>query len=410
MSRRLVPWLVVVGLCGLGNAPRTLAFSPDGPGFSRAGGKADMVAPGPVGPRVSWEDALPDIFRGAAELVREINRSSDKGGEEYRDEQEAQWEREEAEQERERERAALAEEEAQWQREEAERERERAEIAEENEAAAREEAYQSREAAEEARSTAEAARSAAQQAGSAAEEARGAAQEAQGIARQAESAAQRAGASAQAAKETSEQARGAAQEAQGAAQQAIGAAQEAKGTAVAAQRQVQEAHQRVGRQNTFVVLLALLTLLALVLALRKPRQAMARAAGNAIEPLSRRFKPEGNRPGAGRAGSDRVVLTGFDNRGRPVSIPLPGSQLDPKQGGFTLGRHHLLVDKALEDERISKRHVRFSYDGHGFFVEDLNSSNGTTLNGSRPCPPFKPVQVRPGDTVRLGGMELMVSG
>ena len=78
-------------------------------------------------------------------------------------------------------------------------------------------------------------------------------------------------------------------------------------------------------------------------------------------------------------------------------------------GGFTLGRHHLLVDKTLDDERISKRHVRFSNAGHGVYIEDLNSSNGTVLNGTQPCPPFKPVKIRPGDTLRLGGMELVVS-
>ena len=176
-------------------------------------------------------------------------------------------------------------------------------------------------------------------------------------------------------------------------------------------RQQEAARQRVVEQNLFVTLLALLTLLALILALRKPRQAIVWAAGHAIEPLSRRFKPAGRlpAPGAARAGTANVVLTGFDSRGKPVNIPLPEEELDRKRGGFTLGRHHLLVDTALDDDRISKRHARFTRNGHGYFIEDLNSRNGTVINGEQPCAPFKPMRIRPGDTVRLGGMELLVS-
>ena len=42
------------------------------------------------------------------------------------------------------------------------------------------------------------------------------------------------------------------------------------------------------------------------------------------------------------------------------------------------------------------------------FVEDLNSSNGTSVNGVA-CPPFQPVQIRPGDMVDVGGIALRVS-
>ena len=66
----------------------------------------------------------------------------------------------------------------------------------------------------------------------------------------------------------------------------MGTAEHAVGTAVETQIQVEQAHKRVGRQNTFVTLLALLTLMALVLAMRKPRQAIVRVAGNAMEPVA----------------------------------------------------------------------------------------------------------------------------
>ena len=57
-----------------------------------------------------------------------------------------------------------------------------------------------------------------------------------------------------------------------------------------------------------------------------------------MEPLRRSFKPAGHKPaGAPSRETARVVLTGFDSRGKPVNIPLPDAELDPKRGGFTLG-------------------------------------------------------------------------
>ena len=402
MSHLLFQWVIVVGLYGLGESSQAFNFNQFGRGVIHVinGGDINRVKPGQNMPGVNFWEALPDILDGAVDLIEALDQPRQKRDEEQdRDEQESQWEQEEAEQEaqwereeaeRERERAERAEQEAQWQEQEAQRERERAEIAEQNEAAAREEAHQSRELAEEAKGAAQEAKGTAQEARGAAQEARGAAQEAKG---------------------TAQEAKGAAQEAKGAAQEAKGTAQEAKGTAIDAQKQVEEAHKRVSRQNTFVVLLALLTLLALGLALKKPRQAVARVAGNAIEPLSRSFKHTGRQPASGsdHAKAARVALTGFDKQGRSVNILLHDKELDPGLGGFTLGRHHLLVDKTLDDNRISKRHARFSYADHGVFVEDLNSSNGTIVNGTQPCPPFKPIKIRPGDTIRLGDIELKVS-
>lgn len=60
----------------------------------------------------------------------------------------------------------------------------------------------------------------------------------------------------------------------------------------------------------------------------------------------------------------------------------------------------------LEDEAISARHARFSYHHGQWWVEDLNSTNGTYLNGER----LKiPAVVMTGDVVRCGGVTFTVS-
>ena len=397
MKRGLLQWVIVLGLCSAGEASLAGVFDPAERGIMQFihGYQLDKTGPGRVLPRVDWLSDLVEVLPDVIDIFIDDEK-------EQRDERDSQREQEDAW--RERERAEQAEQEAQWRQEEAQRERERAEEAERREAEAREEAQRSRELAEEAQGTAAEAKDTAEQA-------RGTAQEAKSISQQAQGAAQEAKGMSKQAMGTAEEARGVAQEARGTAVQARGTAEHAVGTAAEAQIQVEQAHKRVGRQNTFVALLALLTLMALVLAMRKPRQAIVRVAGNAMEPLRRSFKPAGHKPAAAAPSKEtaRVVLTGFDSRGKPVNIPLPDAELDPKRGGFTLGRHHLLVDRTLDDERVSKRHVRFTYSGHGYFVEDLNSTNGTVINGTQPCPPFKPMPLRPGDTVRLGGIELIVS-
>ena len=408
------PWfhcLIILSLCGLSSPSRADIADRAGSAIRHLldGRTLNEAGPGRTMPGIDWTDYIPAIVDILPDVVDIFDRPSEDKEEQYREEQEAEQEQEAAR--RERERAQRAEQAAQQRREAAQRERQRAQRAEQAAQRQREEVSQSREMAEEARGTAQQAQGAAEEARGAAREAKGIAQDASGVAQEAKGAAQEAKGISQEAKGEAQAAKGTAEEARGVAHEAKGTAEQARGAAVEAQMQVEEAHLRVGQQNTFVALLALLTLLALILALRKPRQAIVRAAGNAIEPLSRRFKAAGHKPasGAGHAGTANVVLTGFDNKGRPVNIPLPESELNPDLGGFTLGRHHLLVDTVLDDERVSKRHARFSHNGRGYFVEDLNSRNGTVINGTQPCAPFKPMQIRPGDTVRLGGMELMVS-
>ena len=204
------------------------------------------------------------------------------------------------------------------------------------------------------------------------------------------------------------------------AETAMQGAREARDRAETATREAAEAGaqaqrlaQRLGVQNAVVALLAVVALAALGLALYLPRQALARVAARVAAPLSR-LSRSGRRagpprlPGGTPAPDVAVALTGFDTRGMKVAIALGRADLDRPSGGFTVGRHPLLVDRALDDGRLSRRHARFSRLDGTVCVEDLNSSNGTRVNGKQ-CAPFQPVPIRPGDTVHVGDVELRVS-
>ena len=206
---------------------------------------------------------------------------------------------------------------------------------------------------------------------------------------------------ADAAESKAESAEQGAQQAQQQAESATQTAQEAQTRAEQATQAAEEALQADRLTKTLVALVAVVTLVALGLALRKPRQELVRVARQIAAPLSRLAQ-------SGRRKKPDIALIGFDAQGRPVRLMLGRTELDQQQGGYTVGRHPLLVDHVLNRERVSKRHARFSGSNGAVFVEDLNSSNGTRVNGTV-CPPFQPMRIRPGDMVDVGGLTLRVS-
>jgi hypothetical protein len=67
----------------------------------------------------------------------------------------------------------------------------------------------------------------------------------------------------------------------------------------------------------------------------------------------------------------------------------------------TLGRG-LGNDIILEDTRVSRHHAQLRYKARRFWLTDLNSTNGTFVNGAR----VSETALRDGDLVSLGGLEM----
>ena len=202
-------------------------------------------------------------------------------------------------------------------------------------------------------------------------------------------------------------------------------AEEAKQRAEEANRKLEEAQQKAeeaihraeeASQQTLVwgILLGSLTLTALLLGLRRPRQQIIRVAEQMSRPIRRRKRDgavqqplkkqrsENQRPTRG------LVLAGFDGNGNRVHIALSPEKFAGQRLEVSLGRHPDLVDEVIPDENVSRRHLRITVRNDQFYIEDLNSSNGTFLNGHR-LSPFRPTQLDYGAIVALGGLEVMVS-
>ena len=65
---------------------------------------------------------------------------------------------------------------------------------------------------------------------------------------------------------------------------------------------------------------------------------------------------------------------------------------------FTVGRHSE-NDLCIPDNRLSREHIRIEQFNDTFYVSDSNSSNGTTLNGTRLS---EAAILKSGDRLNLG--------
>lgn len=92
----------------------------------------------------------------------------------------------------------------------------------------------------------------------------------------------------------------------------------------------------------------------------------------------------------------RIWLTA--EGGEPRSVPLP-------EGRTMVGRDPD-ADLCIEDEAISWNHLEIESRGGVLMATDLDSSNGTALNGE---PLDRPRRLRDGDSLMLGSHRLEVS-
>ncbi len=110
--------------------------------------------------------------------------------------------------------------------------------------------------------------------------------------------------------------------------------------------------------------------------------------------MSLRLK-ENRRLASAAPGRLRVLDAGGDTHTRPGTI----LQLSPETSlGAEEGNEIL-----LHDSYVSGYHARLHWDGASWWVEDLGSRNGTSVDG-RPCPPRSPQRVSPGANIQVGDM------
>ena len=81
-----------------------------------------------------------------------------------------------------------------------------------------------------------------------------------------------------------------------------------------------------------------------------------------------------------------------------VNLPLSGKSLPLAAGGVVLGRNPREAQAVINDNDVSRRHAKVFWDEGAFWIEDMESLNGTRVNGE-PLEAGVRRQLRSGDVV-----------
>jgi|GEM_PF-2071323 len=100
-------------------------------------------------------------------------------------------------------------------------------------------------------------------------------------------------------------------------------------------------------------------------------------------------------------------LDGLDATGRSVRLSVGDTQLARAYPGVDIGRDRALCPLTLIDTSVSHRHARLFRTGGGLGIEDLNSLNGTYVDGRR-IDPYDLTTLREGMVVELGSLAFRV--
>lgn len=144
----------------------------------------------------------------------------------------------------------------------------------------------------------------------------------------------------------------------------------------------------------------ILSLAALGLGLRK-RQAVVESYTHWVRRSGQGAAPPPPVPPAPPPRITGWVLRWQNDRGRSGQVALPESKLR-SDAGLLIGRDAALCDIALDDENVSRRHLRLRLTDHGLTAEDMQSANGLTIDGSSVLRPHVPHPVHPGARLVIG--------
>ena len=103
------------------------------------------------------------------------------------------------------------------------------------------------------------------------------------------------------------------------------------------------------------------------------------------------------------------LLSGEIGDGNTVSLKIPGSLLGGD--GAIIGRSPRNSTLLIDDKTLSREHARLFGEDDALYIEDLESTNGTRVNG-RKLNTRTPVAVSHGDVIELGAVkvELVLAG
>ena len=172
-------------------------------------------------------------------------------------------------------------------------------------------------------------------------------------------------------------------------------------------------HELSTQLQTWGTVLAVALAITLLLALRKPRQRIVHALDQMSRVVGRTSASRAAGESARSAASNTkacggLVISGVADGGATLRVLLPRNILENYMKGLSIGRDADIVDFSFASQSISRRHARFRWRDGKVHIEDLNSTNGTFVNG-RQLDPFNSTPLNVGDSLKVGDTVLIVS-
>ena len=101
----------------------------------------------------------------------------------------------------------------------------------------------------------------------------------------------------------------------------------------------------------------------------------------------------------------RCSFIGQDSAGNPIKLNLSEKAL---RQGVIIGRDPQECDTQIDDHSVSRRHAKLQFESGQLKIRDLQSTNGTWINGKRLGP--ESASLRMGQDIQLGKVRLRVEG
>lgn len=126
-------------------------------------------------------------------------------------------------------------------------------------------------------------------------------------------------------------------------------------------------------------------------------------------PLSTRQLPdEEGRGGTDQLSPDNVLILQVENDETPIFVQIRSEVILGRITDQSEATTYLnLTPYGADDRGVSRRHARLLRDGQAVYLMDLNSTNGTQLNGEA-LPASVERRLRDGDEISLGHLRVFI--
>lgn len=102
------------------------------------------------------------------------------------------------------------------------------------------------------------------------------------------------------------------------------------------------------------------------------------------------------------------ILHGSTANGQPVRLLVDAATTTDAAGGIVIGRSPKLAGLVLEDPSVSRSHARLTFSPDGLAIEDLQSTNGTQVDGVA-MPAHRPTPLSEGAIISIGDVNMRLA-